>query len=77
MREWHPKYAAAADRLCVSERKSGVSGNDFVGKKAAAASYFGCHSRIHAPIASKIGRPREDMMAVQNLQYLRNILIGG
>ena len=34
------------------------------------AAYFGCHSRIHAWIVTKIGRLRKDMRLDQNPEYL-------
>ena len=39
-------------------------------KYTTVAVYFGCHSRIHAPIFAKISGLREDMMLVHNPEYL-------
>ena len=41
-------------------------------KVAAAAAYFGCHSRIYAWIVPKIGMLGEDMVLDQNPEYLPN-----
>ena len=84
--EYKPMHLAAMMLTTPLSKYSQVSGFAFQNvnpvsirrrhvKYTAVAAYFGCHSSIHARKFTKIGELRENMMPIQDLNYLQNILI--